>query len=73
MSIDAKSLLKQVLDLHDCKHFEVETYAWTVLPDELKTEDLARGIAKELLWVQEKLEELASSDQPADETISLHT
>ena len=65
--------LHNIYKMSDCRHFEVETYAWTVLPDELKTEDLARGIAKELLWVQEKLEELASSDQPADETISLRT
>lgn len=32
-------------------HFEVETYAWSVLPDELKREELADGIADELAWV----------------------
>ncbi len=57
----------------DCRNFEVETYAWTVLPDELKTEDLAGGIAEELLWMQERLEKLAVSDQPANEAISLRT
>lgn len=34
-------------------HFEVETYAWDVLPDELKTDDLADGIARELASVVE--------------------
>jgi hypothetical protein len=31
-------------------HFEVETYAWGVLPDELQTPDLATGIAREMSW-----------------------
>lgn len=46
--------------LHDCRHFEVETYAWHALPPELvpsptaestasrPTDVLARGIAREL-------------------------
>jgi hypothetical protein len=33
-----------------CQHFEVETYAWGVLPAELKQPDLATGIAAELTW-----------------------
>lgn len=32
-------------------HFEVETYAWDVLPDELLSDDLADGIAHEIEWV----------------------
>ena len=62
--------LRNIYKMSDCRHFEVETYAWTVLPDELKTNDLAQGIAKELLWMQDKLEKLAASNQPANETIS---
>lgn len=31
-------------------HFEVETYAWGVLPAELRQPDLARGIAEEMKW-----------------------
>ena len=31
-------------------HFEVETYAWNVLPAEMQSETLAAGIAKELTW-----------------------
>lgn len=38
-------------EYHDTKHFEVETYAWGVLPEELKRETLAEGIADELRWV----------------------
>ena len=31
-------------------HFEVETYAWNVLPSEQRWETLERGIAQELAW-----------------------
>jgi hypothetical protein len=31
-------------------HFEVETYAWGVLPAELQQPDLAAGIADEMAW-----------------------
>jgi sugar phosphate isomerase/epimerase len=42
----------ELIDAHsDCKHFEVETYAWNVLPDELQATDLAQGIAQEMQWV----------------------
>ncbi|MCC6417425.1 MAG: metabolite traffic protein EboE [Gemmataceae bacterium] len=34
----------------DAAHFEVETYAWGVLPPELQVPDLATGIARELDW-----------------------
>jgi len=34
-------------------HYEVETYAWNVLPSELQREELADGIADELKWVRE--------------------
>lgn len=33
-----------------CSHFEVETYAWGVLPAELQVPELATGIAKEMDW-----------------------
>jgi hypothetical protein len=42
-----------------CKHFEVETYAWGVLPPELKQPELAAGIAEELQW----FERLQASDE----------
>jgi len=34
-------------------HYEVETYAWGVLPEELREEKLSTGIAKELAWFQD--------------------
>jgi hypothetical protein len=57
----------------DCRDFEVETYAWTVLPDELKTDDLAGGITRELRWMRERLEGFAAAEQPAYEATSLRT
>jgi sugar phosphate isomerase/epimerase len=33
------------------RHFEVETYAWTVLPRHLRPSDLAAGIADEIRWL----------------------
>ena len=35
--------------------FEVETYAWTVLPPHLRERDLAAGIARELAWTRDAL------------------
>ena len=32
----------------DTRHFEVETYAWDVLPPEMRADDLADGIAREI-------------------------
>ncbi len=38
-------------DYHpEVDHFEVETYAWGVLPAELQRDELADGIADELAW-----------------------
>lgn len=34
----------------DVKHFEVETYAWNVLPQELQQADLVAGISEEMQW-----------------------
>ena len=36
-----------------CNHYEVETYAWTVLPLELQQSELAAGIAEELRWFRD--------------------
>ncbi|TWT75159.1 metabolite traffic protein EboE [Allorhodopirellula solitaria] len=36
-------------------HLEVETYAWSVLPDEMRSGDLAVDIAHELDWVDDLL------------------
>jgi hypothetical protein len=38
----------------NCQHYEVETYAWGVLPAELKQQELSAGIAEELKWFESK-------------------
>jgi hypothetical protein len=38
-----------------CKHYEVETYAWGVLPSDLKQPELAAGIAEELKWFEKQM------------------
>lgn len=48
--------LQAAKDLSDVKHFEVETYAWGVLPKSLQVDDLANGIAAELKWFAEQQE-----------------
>jgi sugar phosphate isomerase/epimerase len=61
--------IKAARELHDCKHFEVETYAWNVLPQEHQRNTLAEGIADELLWMldlaeRERLAELRPLKRP---------
>ena len=47
-------LCLQATDLHpDLTHFEVETYAWGVLPEDLKQAELSDGIAREMQWLVE--------------------
>lgn len=50
---DVLRCLAMIGELSDCKHFEVETYAWSVLPAELKLVDLVEGIAQEMKWVRQ--------------------
>jgi hypothetical protein len=52
-------------DTSDCRHFEVETYAWGVLPAELQQPDLAAGIAEEMRWLEKSMP--AFSPRPAGE------
>jgi hypothetical protein len=40
----------EALEPGEVRHFEVETYAWGVLPDELRQPDLSAGIAQEMSW-----------------------
>ena len=42
--------IQAVLAHSNCRHFEVETYAWSVLPPELQHAELAEGIAQEMEW-----------------------
>ncbi len=39
----------------EVRHFEVETYAWNVLPADLRPTSLAAGLGRELAWADEML------------------
>jgi hypothetical protein len=43
----------QAIQPGECEHFEVETYAWSVLPPEWQVAELAEGIAREMRWLRE--------------------
>jgi hypothetical protein len=47
---DILDTLAAVARHSDATHFEVETYAWGVLPEELHQPTLAAGIAEEMRW-----------------------
>ncbi len=47
---DILATLTAVASHSDVSHFEVETYAWGVLPAELQQPSLAAGIAAEMQW-----------------------
>ncbi len=44
-----------LLDGDDAPTLEIETYAWTVLPEPLRPTTLAEGIAREIRWLREAL------------------
>lgn len=46
--------LRAIKPQDEINHFEVETYAWDVLPEDLRTDDLAEGIAREILWLNDR-------------------
>jgi hypothetical protein len=54
-----QSFLREVLALHKrapiSRHLEVETYTFDVLPEELRTVDVATAVARELAWVEDQL------------------
>ena len=47
--------IQAVLAHSNCRHFEVETYAWGVLPPELQHAELAEGIAQEMEWFKKRV------------------
>lgn len=38
-----------------CRHLEVETYTWDVLPEAYRTESVSQAIAREVDWVRKRL------------------
>lgn len=51
---DIKTVLNQLNSIPDCKHLEVETYTWDVLPEDLKA-PMTDSICRELEWVLEQI------------------
>jgi hypothetical protein len=49
---DIQACLQAVRQCPELSHFEIETYAWTVLPEALRHPTLAEGIAEEIRWLQ---------------------
>lgn len=63
LSSTQDSILKALAALKkypEIRHFEVETYTWEVLPQDLQ-QDLGQSIQRELEWVQENWAKLESS------------
>jgi len=52
---DTNQCLEYLKDKDLVSHFEVETYAWNVLPAAHRPENLADGIAQELRWTSQRL------------------
>ena len=54
-----QDFLSEILALHRARpispHLEVETYTWSVLPDDLRGASIEDDIARELAWVLERL------------------
>ena len=55
-----QGFLREILALHRkepiSRHLEVETYTWDVLPEALRAGAVEAAVAREILWVRERLE-----------------
>ncbi len=54
-----RQCLEAAWDCPELQHFEVETYAWGVLPASLRQPILADGIAEELEWFRDRCEDIS--------------
>jgi hypothetical protein len=54
-----RDFLEQILDLHRetpiSAHLEIETYTWDVLPGSVRSDSVAKDIAREMAWVLQRL------------------
>jgi sugar phosphate isomerase/epimerase len=55
---DCLQAYSAVPEEHRVNHLEVETYAWSVLPEEMRAESLPQCIAKEMSWLQTMLKRI---------------
>ena len=51
-----KEVLAELRENAVSPHLEVETYTWDVLPEKLRTSDIATAIAREMTWVLDELQ-----------------
>lgn len=58
--------LNQVPPQQRINHLEVETYAWSVLPESMRNQDLPQSIASELIWLEEQLAKPAHTTPQAN-------
>lgn len=72
---DILECLRLLRDRTDVRHFEIETYAWDVLPEEHRVEELADGIAREMKWVKQQMSksQRGGRSQPAEQTTETNT
>ena len=56
-----RTLADPTLSLDFTGHFEIETYAWTVLPEPMRRKGLAEDIAEEFRWLGRQLTPLKES------------
>jgi sugar phosphate isomerase/epimerase len=61
---DIRQCLAAMAATSDCPHFEVETYAWGVLPPELQVAELSDGIAREMAWFYGAVERGEAAPRP---------
>lgn len=60
--IECLRILHQNRDVH---HYEVETYAWNVLPSDMKKRTLAEDIAREIEWLRDRFNDLMNQAEVA--------
>ena len=59
---EIRDCLKAIQDLgHIVEHFEVETYAWNVLPETHRIPELSVGIAAEMNWFRDQIKSREST------------
>ena len=51
-----RPFIRECVDLlrGQVEHWEVETYAWDVLPEPMRSASLAEGIGRELRWMRDE-------------------
>ncbi|MBW3570680.1 MAG: metabolite traffic protein EboE [Gemmatimonadetes bacterium] len=57
----AREVLECVRAESGCRHFEVETYTWDVLPEEFRAGGIVAAVAKELDWAMAHLDGRAAA------------